>query len=232
MPNPSLNSLVLPVVSAETVSPPDTFTVLVSGGACPVADTVVIADCGIFPVDAIDLSGEAVSDHISLSWISFNESEVDFYEVYHSANGNDFDAIGRRAGIAFGNNSQAYQMDHSAPAEGRNYYRLRAVDFNGHAQMSETIEVLYSLQDGIIAMYPNPASPGSLVSLDYFSREKCMAELTISDMMGRIVTTESIDLIAGLNTLEIPIKHLGNTGYFVRIRSYGGEEVIKLMVID
>ena len=230
--NPTLTGTSIPGPQAQTVNPPDTFLVTVFGGACPVADTVVIVDCGVLPVDELEFSGQPIADRVELNWLTFNEYDVNYFEVYHSIDGENFDAIGQTAGTGNGIDWREYKMDHLEPFEGRNYYRLKVVDFNGQARLSKTIEVLYALKDGIVAMYPNPAAPGQSVTLDYYAAERQQFELSIVDVMGRILRKESYVLTSGVNSLNLPIAGLAKASYFVRIKSDLGLEMVKLMILD
>lgn len=103
------------------------------------------------------LQGRAVPNlGIDLRWATATEYNADYFEVLRSTDGVSFEKIGALA--AQGNYADAlqYQLWDNNPHTGKNYYRLRQVDFDGSASFGNVAAVDWKTEE--VRVFPNPSA--------------------------------------------------------------------------
>gem|GEM_PF-2616125 len=108
-----------------------------------------------------------------LAWATATERNNSHFEVERSADSRSWAAIGRVAGVGDSQQEQRYTFADAEPLPGRNYYRLRQVDFDGQFDYSGI--VLAERPDkGGLRVFPNPAASAELRlswPADWFAEE-------------------------------------------------------------
>lgn len=209
-----------------------TYMVTVTGGRCPVTDTLGLVTCSALPVDAFNLTGNQEQSWVTLNWLTLNEVNSEFFVVERSADGVAFEALGevRAAGDAAGYRSYPFRDEHPFP--GVNHYRIRLVDQDGASQNSNTLTLQFEGQGGLREVYPNPLSPSSSLHVNYWSTRESDLELTVFDLQGRQVQKNTVAITAGLNQLELAIKPLPPGVYLLNTRQGSLSQTHKLMILD
>lgn len=83
------------------------------------------------PILLTQFSVAAKTNSVALNWITAREIENANFQIEHSINGKDFKTIGTIKGSGSSAQAISYSFEHTAPAEGVNYYRLKQVDLDG-----------------------------------------------------------------------------------------------------
>lgn len=110
-----------------------TGTVTINGSTCTYAS-------GILPVTLITFEGDKMhAGSYMLKWQTASEIDNDYFSVERSANGSDFNQIGKIQGAGTTNEIQAYSFEDERPLPGVNYYRLVQYDFDGQNEASDII---------------------------------------------------------------------------------------------
>lgn len=112
----------------------------------------------VLPVELLYFQSEKNSEGIMLTWATVLERNFNFFEVQHSQNGRDYEAMG--VVEASGQNRetlQRYQYVDQRPYRGQRYYRLKCVDLDGTFEYSQ---VVTSFVEGshTIHISPNPSN--------------------------------------------------------------------------
>lgn len=103
------------------------------------------------------LQGHAVPNAgIELSWVTAFERNAARFEIQRSANGFSFETMGALGARSNNAQSQNYRFWDKSPIQGKNYYRLKQVDFDETASMSNIIGVDWGSYNTKI--FPNPAT--------------------------------------------------------------------------
>jgi len=115
------------------------------------------------PVELMNFTGSTINNKNYLSWQTATEVNNDYFEVERSADGATFATLGRVDG---GGNLPAgakYSFIDDSPAVGRNYYRLKQVDFDGTVTYGDKLVILTN--DAVLVtekldfyIAPNPTS--------------------------------------------------------------------------
>ena len=163
------------------------------------------------PVAGLDFNARKQNNTALLSWRTLNEINNRGFEIQRSNNGIRFDSIGFVLSRSISGNGTSYQFTDDRPLNGKNYYRLKQIDFDGSVKYSEIRWVDFDA--GIpVKIYPNPATDVLNVYIGYNLDN---AEMFIYSVSGQLIKKQSI---SGNGTIAIPIKELSKGVYSVEIK--------------
>lgn len=122
---------------------------------------------GLLPVTyGKELSGTHVSGTGNiLTWATYLEINNSHFEVQHSTDGITFTTIGIVNGHGNSTILQQYSYIDSTYKAGHNYYRLKQVDYDGFAELTDIIAIYIKPSEVSVSMYPNPANTYITVSV-------------------------------------------------------------------
>lgn len=102
------------------------------------------------------LYGRAALQGIELRWSTATERHAFRYDIERSTDGSVFEKIGEQSARGNSNGAVDYAFLDKKPVAGANYYRLKQVDFDGTAALSNVAVVKW--QPATAGISPNPAS--------------------------------------------------------------------------
>lgn len=94
---------------------------------------------------------------VMLQWETANEQNNDYFQIEVSADGEEFESIGRETGQGTTDQVTSYSFLHRNPTDIQRFYRLKQVDIDGNFSLSQVIEVTPSSLSPL-TIYPQPAS--------------------------------------------------------------------------
>ncbi len=147
-------------------------------------DNALLTGTLILPVELVDFRAKIFPNRINLSWQTASEQENDHFELQRSADGLAFEEIAIVPGAGTSNEPHFYAFADDKPFPGKNYYRLKQVDFDGKYTHSKVVSVNFGSPGGI-TLSPTVANAALMVSLD-----KALAAdgvWQILDMGGRVL---------------------------------------------
>lgn len=110
--------------------------------------------------------------------------------------------------------NQPFGYTDAQPLKGMNYYRLKMVDADGKITYSGIVALLNAVKGfDIINIAPNPVTSNGAFKLNVASAQAGKMDIVITDMMGRIVNTQTITLIAGYNSIDMNVSTLAAGTY-------------------
>jgi hypothetical protein len=108
------------------------------------------------PLTFGDFKGYAKNNGIQIDWSTYNEYNVDHYEIERSVNGTQqFETLGQTAAHNTSGKSEYSWLD-ATPVFGNNFYRIKSVDIDGKISYGVIIRVNLSSSGKDIMIYPNP----------------------------------------------------------------------------
>lgn len=121
---------------------------------------------------------------------------------------------------------QPFVYTDDKPAAGVNYYRLKMIDADGKISYS-TIVSLINAVTGIDVLHiaPNPVR-GQSFDLKVSTAKRQELQIVITDMQGRAVQKNTVDLIAGFNVIPMHITGLGKGTYQLAVTTTNGQSKI------
>jgi hypothetical protein len=172
----------------------------------------------VLPVRLSFFSGKISNSQVLLSWKTEAENNTSHFEIERSADGRNFNSIGRvNAGAANPAANTAYQfIDPSPNIPGNNYYRLNIVDKDDRHSYSSIIRINTTGTSFKASIVPNPA--GALINLaleNMQEREDLLFELVNTN--GELMYTEHITARGSvmIKTISRPVVSAGV--YFYKI---------------
>ncbi len=110
------------------------------------------------PVELLSFEAEELSQTVKLTWETASELNNDFFTLYRSKDGENFEEITTIAGAGDSNKKLAYSFIDERPFNGISYYRLAQTDFDGTYVEAGTVLVKMASNSQALELisYPNP----------------------------------------------------------------------------
>ncbi|MEI7801747.1 MAG: T9SS type A sorting domain-containing protein [Bacteroidota bacterium] len=169
--------------------------------------------------------------YTSLNWITSAELNSNYFEVQRSADGKNYEVLGKVNAHGTSQVMNKYSFDDKAPLSGTAYYRLKQVDFDEQFTYSpiQTItNATVTLTSNDISVFPNPATSEINVAVQ-IQNEKT-TEIQILDLSGKKVYSQSVDFTVGQNQFKLPLTDLPAGIYFVSFSDGGNQPVMKKFI--
>ena len=175
---------------------------------------------GVLPIELTSFKGQLKDEAVELSWRTESEINNDFFTLERSKDGVDFESIAEISGAGTTNHANNYSHYDFAPFEGINYYRLMQTDFDGKFTYSDIIQVSVAPQKVIsVNVFPNPVGQDEFTLL-YNATAKGNFQYQITDMTGKIIDYQELQVEKGKNNFSININHLSQGIYFLQTNQY------------
>jgi len=161
------------------------------------------------PVEWLGFSAIPQAKTVELNWTTAWEENNKHFIVEHSRDGKQFQAIGTIAGQHTSGLAHDYQLVHTQPGLGLNYYRIKQIDYSDEYAYSKIISVHFNptLRHPKINIYPNPSQ--EFLQLSGWLRPNEPAQLKLLNSLG-----QEVDLFRNLQEdTPINIAHLPPGSY-------------------
>jgi len=199
-----------------------TVSVALSNGTCTMATYSKNVSVQItLPVTISSLTGVVVDQTGRLTWVAEKETNGRYFVIERSANGVDFDSIGRVSSVN-ADMAYTYQYADQAMLSGNNYYRIRHVDIDNAIYYSKTISLNNASvsNSGKMEVFPNPA--GATLNYRVISSQAGIGMIQVFNTSGVMVLTGQVQLAQGVNQHAINISGLNNGSYFLKFINTSG----------
>jgi len=136
------------------------------------------------PVELVSFTGNNVNGKVLLEWKTATELNNNGFEVQRKAAESDFATIGFVKGQGTTTNQKEYSYTDKDLADGKYFYRLKQIDFDGTFEYSSEIEIEVRIIDKFTLEqnYPNPLNPTTTIG--YVLKDKSNAKLTLLNAIG------------------------------------------------
>lgn len=141
-------------------------------------------DCSILPLRWLDFTAKAAGDYTTqLDWITADEINNSHFEIQRANDeGYVFQTIGRVEADDPLREIHTYSFADDDARPGKNYYRLKQVDYDGHFRYSALKSVSFLSAGFKVRVWPNPAQEVITV---YVQEPKLAGNIELIDMSGR-----------------------------------------------
>lgn len=137
----------------------------------------------VLPVELVSFKATPLNGQVNLEWVTALEENSAYFVVERSSNGNDFSALDQVGAAGTTSQTSYYSILDPEPFAGQNYYRLRQVDNDGAAHLSQVVVATIGTVVGHdLSLYPNPTNGVLYAQLG--GQEGQMAKAQIFDMLG------------------------------------------------
>jgi hypothetical protein len=167
--------------------------------------TVTLGDrTNPLPVTLISFDAKRSGADAVLTWSTATETNSKGFEVQVSTTGSEFRTLGFVASqSANSTQATAYRYtDTEKNKTGVRYYRLRQLDIDDHETLYAPRTVAFdgAAEVASLSAYPNPFT-GSDLRLALASTSIGDARLSLTDMTGRTLSQQTVNLVAGTNEM-------------------------------
>lgn len=139
----------------------------------------------VLPITLLKFDAQSNEQHIVLNWSTASELNFDYFDVERSADATDFTSIGKVTGHGTSNVRNDYSLIDEKPLIGKNYYRLKSVDFDNYTEYFKVLAVDFSGEKSFL-ISPNPSDGTSLgFSLNFTPAGN--SSVIIFDNLGNLI---------------------------------------------
>jgi hypothetical protein len=197
-----------------------TVTVVVGNGTGDLFTiTKNIEVTNTLPLDMLAFSATEKTGTVELQWTTANEVLTDYFGVYKSKDGVNFNEIGRvkASNLVAGS---SYKFSDAQPGAAMVYYRLRPVDKNGSYKTTGVVKLRMGKVYLDVNVYPTIINSVLDYAVETPRAGKMM--VLINDMSGRNVYTKSEVFNVGANKRNIDASLLAKGAYLLTVKDGTG----------
>lgn len=168
------------------------------------------------PLQLVNFTASTQDNHnIHLNWATANEANTGNFILQRAYDGVSFKDINTitaadKAFNVYSYNDTAYKTGNTL------YYRLKITDKDGSVTYSNTITLNIHFEAKDFILYPNPAH--GQIGLNVNSAASQKATLLITDMNGKIVQQQVIQLKQGDNNISVTLTNTAKGVYMAQLQ--------------
>lgn len=184
------------------------------------------------PVEFVSFDARVFGGKNILEWQTATENNNRGFQIERSTDGTNFIARGFIQGHGTTTQPHSYSFTEDG-IEGKVFYRLKQIDFNGKYSYSNTIELISmgSSDYQLAQNYPNPFNPSTLIS--YRLPDDGFVNLKIYDVLGQEVKTLVNGFQqAGVHTIKFDASGLNSGVYFYKMEAGKNFSSVKKMILQ
>ena len=152
------------------------------------------------------IEGEALKLGVLLTWSTEVEENNAMFIIEKSVNGIVFSELGTVEGAGNSAIIKEYNFLDVMASEGKTFYRLRQIDFDGSFTYSEVLPINKNTpnQFMVVRMSAVAAIDNFEITIDAFENGELTYKLL--NNQGRLIQSQKMIMLAGLNNLNIDMK--------------------------
>ncbi len=155
---------------------------------------------------------------VKVNWSTLSESNCVNYTVSKSTGNDDWQSVQTVNCSAPSSIQRDYQVIDENRYQGVSYYRLEELDNNGIVHVLQTLSVSCSENELQMIVYPNPAQNNFNVQINS-ATPKDNVELTVTDMSGKKIISNTFDLKKGSTVLPFESEQLSAGTYLIFVNN-------------
>ena len=179
-------------------------------------------DLSIVPVELTAFTANVAGTNVELEWTTATEVNNQGFDVERSNDNNTFEKIGFVPGFGTTTEPKNYSYTDRSVSNGKYYYRLKQIDFDGSFKYSDVVEAEVSLPT-VFALeqnYPNPFNPST--SIRFSLPVDAQVTIGVYNLVGeKVAEIASGNLSAGSHNVTFDASKLTSGIYFYRLDAAG-----------
>ena len=166
---------------------------------------------------------------VAIDWNVQNSSSAARYQVERSTDGKNFSIVNAiTAATSF---TDSYSWVDGNPVAGNNYYRIKAIEFDGSEKYTEAIKVMAAPIRLPWSIYPNPVS-GNVINVRYFDQAAGICQVKIMTITGLVVYTGKLSVANKSSTMQIHLPALSKGIYQMEIQNADNLTQVQKVIIE
>lgn len=187
------------------------------------------------PVIMTDFNGSCQTEYVHVFWQTASEMNCSHFDVERSKDGFQWEVLGSIHGNGNSTSIKSYDwLDYTSRLDVRQkpvYYRLRQVDFDGNEDLFSPISVFCDEKpETKIELYPNPTRGFTTLFVNNEKNKDESAHLILSDITGKILFQQSINLSKGGIELNLDLTDYQNGVYNITVVSSTNERINQRLI--
>ncbi|MFM2268684.1 MAG: hypothetical protein RL757_2125, partial [Bacteroidota bacterium] len=199
-----------------------TVSTALNGGAYATLNTpsfsgFYVGPNALLPIELQAFKATALTNQNKVEWTTASERNTKKFVVERSNDGvKNWQIVETVAAAGNSTKQLNYQVFDQNPTC-LAFYRLRSVDLDE----KETLSALVSAQRrcgrlAIASIYPNPATANATLTFEVTQNSD--VTLTLTDLLGRIVSKQQINAVEGFNKVDLNLENTPQGTYFVTLQ--------------
>lgn len=186
----------------------------------PVAIPDGCTACPVLPIQLTKFEATPHEQQVLVEWQTAEEINTSHFEVERSRDGITFETMLRKNAQGQSNELIDYRITDDRPYIGSSYYRLKSIDLDGSFTYSEIRTVEMNGSNIVIhTLYPNPATAAQVLQVELSSPTSESTQLHIFNTSGQTVSHYSVEMLYGLNSIQVNTTSLASGVYYIRLTS-------------
>ncbi len=182
--------------------------------------TGIFVDPSTIPVELESFTASVNSNIVNLNWVTATELNNTGFDIEQSIDNSSWNKIGFVIGNGTTTEKSFYTFTDKNPYEGKSYYRLKQIDYDGTFTYSNMVSVSIGLLNdfSLDQNYPNPFNPATIIK--YNLPEESTVQMMVVNILGEVVT-ELINEVeaSGSHQIIFNASNLTSGIYFVKINA-------------
>ena len=196
-------------------------------------DDYQVMDLTIVPVEMTSFTANTnAMGQVVLNWQTATETNNRMFEVQRKDANSDFVTVGFVNGSGTTTDPKAYSFVDQNVNNGTYTYRLKQLDFNGHFDYSNAVEVSVNgpLTFDLAQNYPNPFNPTTTIT--YSVPQSGKVKLAVYNLIGQEVAVLVNGAVSeGSHQVEFNAKSLPSGAYFYKLQGENSVSVKKMLLL-
>lgn len=175
-----------------------------SGSCAPQFSTLATITTGTLPIRIGSVKAIRENNGIRVEWMAYNQQNTVGFDIERSTDGISFSKVQTIASNGSQTDSK-YQWLDAAPAQGKNYYRIKEVYRSGNSEYSTIVSAAFENNKAVISVYPNPVKDRNL-TIEFRSLNAGKYQVSYTNNFGQVVHQEIVTHSGGNHkyTLTVP----------------------------
>lgn len=168
---------------------------------------------------------------VQIEWSNLTEREIIKYDVQRSLNGSDFTSISTHLPKSNRNDKADYTDFDAAPAQGTNYYRIKAYEIGGKLVYSKILRVeIGGSTQARFSVYPNPVT-GNQVTVGFNNLKQGKYTVRIVNAAGQDIHRQVINSQGNSMTQTLQLPASAKSGMYTMLISGDNFKESKVFII-
>lgn len=186
--------------------------------------TFGVKPAGVVAVTEGELKVKEMNKTAVLTWISYNESGTDRYEMERSSDAISFTLMDKTAS-QHSSSAVTYKNTDPAPLKPVVFYRLKVIGTDGSFRYSNIVSLKIS-QGSLLSLYPNPVQGKVVISYD-----KAAGNSKIDVINTEGITVKTIFVGTGTTATTADMSELPAGNYYIRYNNNGVISTSKMLCL-
>ena len=197
-------------------------------------DDISVVVYGIVPVELSSFNAIAQEDNVMLSWITSTETNNMGFDIEKREikSNSSWQKLGFVNGNGTTTEKSSYSYIDKNPFDGKSYYRLRQIDFDGSAKIYNAVEVDFETvkEYSLSQNYPNPFNPST--EIIYTLAKSGNITLKVYNLLGsEVATLVNGFMESGKHSAKFNAKDYTSGVYFYTIKADNFTSTRKMMLM-